>query len=95
MALTYAERFKLITDTVLSRRVSVAVWQKALAVLDDAASTVDQKAEARARLKRPANEVEARIALIRIAADAAIAADPTDAELQAAVNKAYNQLPAP
>lgn len=95
MALLYVDRFKLITDPVLAKRVSVCIWQKALVILDDPASTPEDKTEARARLKRPATDAEARVALIRIAADPLITADPSDADLQTAANKAYNSLPEP
>lgn len=93
MALTNLEKFEMIKDPVMHRRVSVCIWEKALAVFDDAASTADEKNEAKARLKRPATEIEATIALIRIVADPSITTKPTDAQLQTATNKTYNQLP--
>lgn len=95
MALSYLERFKMITDPQLAKRVSVCVWNKALAILDDPASTPEDKTEARARLKRPVNDAEARVALTRISGDLNIVADPTDDQLQTATNKAYNSLPEP
>lgn len=95
MALTYEQRYDLLRSAALQQRVNVAVWIRALEVLGNGASTAEQKQEARARLKRPLTDLEARIALIRLAASPD--ADPamTDDALQTVVSAAYAQLPAP
>lgn len=95
MALNYIQRHDLIRSAEMGKRIDVAIWTEALSVLADGASTANQKQEARARLKRSANDIETRVCAIRLAADPTVTEAMTDAELQAIVKSVYNQLPAP
>lgn len=91
MALSYSDRYAMLSDKALRQRVVMAIWVTASTFA--IGGTDEEKAIAQARLKREANEVELRVAIIAIASTVS---DPKldDEHIQGIVDKIYPSLPA-
>ena len=88
---TYIESFDLVNDSTFGKRLQMAMWIGAAAILANAQSSAGAKTFARNQLKGPADTDLARRVAIRCAASG-LEKTSTDAEIQAVVNTMIAEL---
>ena len=90
---TYIESFDLVNDGIFGKRIQMAYWIGAAAVLAAAGSTAGQKNWARAQLRGPADTDVARRLAIRCAASG-LEKTSTDAQIQTVIDAMIQELAA-
>jgi hypothetical protein len=90
---TYIESFDLVQDSAFAKRIQMAYWIGAVAVLSAGGSTAGQKTWARNQLKGPADTDVARRLAIRCAASGLEKAS-TDAQIQTVIDAMIAELAA-
>ena len=88
---TYIESFDLVNDSTFGKRLQMAMWIGAAAILANSQSSAGAKTFARNQLKGPADTDLARRLAIRCAASG-IEKTSTDAAIQDVVNAMIAEL---
>ena len=88
---TYIESFDLVNDSTFGKRLQMAMWIGAAAILANSQSSAGAKTFARNQLKGPADTDLARRVAIRCAASG-LEKTSSDAEIQSVVNTMIAEL---
>ena len=88
---TYIKSFDLVNDSTFGKRIQMAMWIGAAAILANGNSSAGAKTFARNQLKGPADTDVARRLAIRCAASG-LESVSTDAEIQTVVNAMIVEL---
>ena len=88
---TYAEGFELVNDAVFGKRVQMALWIGAVAILANAGSSAGAKTFAKNQLKGQAESDLGRRMNLRCAASG-LSREATDAQIQAVIDTMIAEL---
>lgn len=88
---TYIESFDLVNDSTFGKRLQMAMWIGAAAILAASGSSAGAKNFARTQLKGPADTDLARRVAIRCAASG-LEKTSTDTEIQTVINAMIAEL---